>query len=297
MGPLGKDCPNLDSVVDITNGEMQTVRSEDNRRWPARAFGHRGVVLPKEHGAYAEIIFPLITALYLGNGNIASLLLAAAAIAAFLAHESFLVILGERGVRARTQLRAQAMGTAGLLLTAAMTAAALGLWHAPAGVLRAALIPLCATALLVPLIFGRREKTLAGEFLVALIFSSALIPVARAGDVRFHTAMVASSAWFGIFALQTLSVRAVKAHVKTALGMSSPALIVVALSLAVVFAALILAGVRGLAVIPMMAVCPAALVGLACVWLRVHPRHLRSLGWVLVASDLIALAVLMAPWG
>jgi hypothetical protein len=67
--------------------------------------------------------------------------------------------------------------------------------------------------------------------------------------------------------------------------------------LAVVLAALILASIQGLSAIPIAAICPAALIGLACVWLRVHPRHLRTLGWILAASDLIALALLTASWG
>ncbi|MDE3154816.1 MAG: YwiC-like family protein, partial [Acidobacteriota bacterium] len=57
-------------------------------------------MLPREHGAYGQLLFPLVTALALGRPGAAALALAAAAIAAFLAHEPLLVLLGQRGTRA-----------------------------------------------------------------------------------------------------------------------------------------------------------------------------------------------------
>jgi len=255
------------------------------------------ILLPREHGAYAELIFPLITALALGNGGIAPILLASAAIAVFLAHESFLVILGQRGNRARAQIGSRASLSVAFVVVITVTAATVGLWHAPADTLQTALLPLISIALLLPLIFSQREKTLVGELLVALIFASTLIPVARSGNVEIKTAAVASGVWLAIFTLQTLSVRAVKAHIKTEGETNFLPLVLVTLSLAVLIAGLLLVRTQDPMILPLAAVSPAAIVGIFCVWLRVHPRHLRTLGWVLVGCDLIALALVTASSG
>jgi hypothetical protein len=42
-----------------------------------------------------------------------------------------------------------------------------------------------------------------------------------------------------------------------------------------------------------VAVVPAAVVTAACTLLSIHPRHLRTVGWSLVGSNLIALAALV----
>jgi len=276
---------------------MQPTRSDRDQGTAEPRSLQPWALLPKEHGAYAELIFPLVTALVLGNRGLAPFLLASAAITTFLAHESFLLILGQRGNRARAQMGTRAAWIVAFLISIAVVTATLGLWYAPVGTLRTALLPLFSIALLVPFILSHREKTLGGEFLVALIFASALIPVARSGGVGIKIAIVASGVWFVIFALQTLSVRAVKAHAKPDTGSNFLAFILVTLSLALVVAGLLLLGMQGLSIIPTAAISPAALAGLACVWLRVHPRHLRTLGWVLVACDLFALALLTAGSG
>ncbi len=256
--------------------------------------GRPRLLLPREHGAYAELLFPLLTALALGNFNMAQWLLAFAAVAVFLAHESLLIIVGDRGSRARSQLMGQAKWTSAVLLAIACTTAAFGLWQAPAATFWAVLIPVCSTVLLIPLIISHREKTLAGEFLVALIFSTALIPIALAGAVVFETATAAAGVWFAVFAIETLTVRAVKAHLKPGMERArlTRAIMIFNLSLAVV--AILLFLNREPLFAPIAAIVPAALVALACVWLRVHPRHLRTLGWALVTCDLIALIMLTA---
>ena len=54
-------------------------------------------LLPKEHGAYAELSFPLVTGLALGEPNLASFSLGLAAVLFFLANEPVAVLLGARG--------------------------------------------------------------------------------------------------------------------------------------------------------------------------------------------------------
>ncbi|PYR50160.1 MAG: hypothetical protein DMF89_10175, partial [Acidobacteria bacterium] len=57
-------------------------------------------MFPREHGAYGQLLFPLITALAIGHPGAAALCLSASAVCAFMAHEPLLVLLGHRGARA-----------------------------------------------------------------------------------------------------------------------------------------------------------------------------------------------------
>ena len=58
---------------------------------------------PREHGAYAQLAAPLLTALVIVRPTVAAALLALAACIAFLANEPLLVVLGHRGKRMREQ--------------------------------------------------------------------------------------------------------------------------------------------------------------------------------------------------
>jgi hypothetical protein len=69
-------------------------------------------LLPREHGAYAEVLFPLGTASCLGRPSVSSLALSVAVVAAFLAHEPLLVLLGARG-GASNALRARELKSRG----------------------------------------------------------------------------------------------------------------------------------------------------------------------------------------
>jgi len=257
---------------------------------PARGW----LLLPREHGAYAEVAFSLLTALGLGRLTTAPLLLVAATVAVFLAHEPLLVVAGERGKRALAQLRRQAQRAAAVLVGFAILSGGLGWWSAPANARLAVFLPLSLGALLVPLIFTHREKTTVGELLVALIFSTALIPVALAGGASPRNAVTASGAWCAVFCLGTLTVRAVIAGVKKTINPRWPSYAVVTLSLAAMAAAFLLALTEIVPMLAALSVLPSALVALACGLLGVHPRNLRVMGWSLVASNFITLAALLA---
>src|SRR5262245_28487506 len=60
-------------------------------------------MLPREHGAYGQLLFPLVTALAVGWPTVAAYGLAVAGIALFVAHEPLLVVMGQRGVRAERE--------------------------------------------------------------------------------------------------------------------------------------------------------------------------------------------------
>ncbi|HRE13175.1 MAG TPA: YwiC-like family protein, partial [Usitatibacteraceae bacterium] len=60
-------------------------------------------LIPREHGAYAELGFPLVAGLVLGRPGLAGWLFVLAAILLFLANESVVVLVGARGKRAREE--------------------------------------------------------------------------------------------------------------------------------------------------------------------------------------------------
>jgi hypothetical protein len=219
--------------------------------------------------------------------------LAACAIAAFIAHEPVLVLLGERGQRAFAQVKDRAVRAGSAWLAIATITGSAGWWQAPPAARKAVLLPLIFTALLVPAILTRREKTAMGELLIALTFASTLVPVAIAGAVAPVVAVIAGSIWAVIYTLQTFAVRSVRGAAKEQLARRRAFAPVVALSGVAVVAAWVLTATEILPLLAGAAILPAALFAAACAWLQIHPRHLRKIGWSFAASNFISLACLL----
>ncbi|MGE5306930.1 MAG: YwiC-like family protein [Alphaproteobacteria bacterium] len=250
-------------------------------------------LLPREHGAYAQALFPLLTALALGSGGAAQFYWAAATIAVFVAHEPLLILAGQRGRRSHADLAERAQKLAGILLAAALIAGILGWWYAPPSARLAVALPLSLAIVLLPFIFQHREKTLPGELLASLTFSTMLIPVALAGSVTLRAALIAGAVWSTIFLLGTITVRAVIANLKKATHGRWPVYASIGLSLAAIVVSFLVFLTDAVPALAAAAVLPAAFITFACSLMGVHPRHLRTLGWSLVASNVIALAALV----
>lgn len=249
--------------------------------------------MPREHGAYVELAFVLLTALALGRMRSAQLLLAVSAIAVFVAHEPFLVILGERGKRALDRVKNRALSVAAAALAVATIFGVAGLWLLTPPARAAILLPLFFAACLVALIVARREKTALGELLVALTFASALVPLALAGDSNPRAAWIAGSVWAVIFSLETFTVRSVKANAREKFDPRRPFAVMVMLSFAAVLVACVLAAAGILPPLAAAAIVPSAVITLTCGLLRAHPRHLRTVGWSFAASNVAAWAALL----
>jgi hypothetical protein len=273
---------------------MSTVRiierSSAAEPYPSRP----GLLLPKEHGAYAQLVFPLVTAVLVGEPSGAQFLWFAAAIAIFLAHEPLLILAGERGRRSRAHLATRARCTAVLLLVAGTAAGLLGWWVAAPAARLAVIAPVVLAAMLVPLILTHREKTVYGELLAGFTFSTAAIPVALAGGASTRAALIASGVWCGVFLLSTLSVRAAIARVKRAGGRWRAACANLLLSTAITFTAIVLAWFGAIPVLAAVALVPAAVIASLFTIVGVHTRHLRTMGWSLVTTNLITLIALVA---
>jgi hypothetical protein len=250
-------------------------------------------LLPREHGAYAQLGFPLMTGLWYAGGHPGAIAFAAVAVSAFLAHEPLSLIMGMRGIRLRDALvgpaRRRLWVLAGLAVVALGAAAVL----APARSWAAALVPATFGLVLIPLFFLDRVKTIGGEVVAVAAFSSVLVPVALAGTAGAAEAWTAAAVWFWAGVPAVVSVHAVKAAHKGRprarwLVPGAPALAVVA-GLTGVAAALALPypALRAVAVLPPA----AAVVGVGI--LRPHPRHLKRIGWTVVSANVIAAVLLI----
>jgi YwiC-like protein len=253
----------------------------------------RSLLLPREHGAYAELGFTLATGLALGHFTSAKILLAASLVLFFIVHEPLLILVGERGRRRLDQFKQRAFFTAAVLTVTAVVLGILGLWQAPAAARAAVLLPVIFGASLGAMIVARREKSAMGQNLVALMFAGAVVALALSGDASLSTSLTAGALWAVIFTLQTLAVREVRVRLKkpVAAFAVSP---VVWMSAAVALFGLFLV-VRGtLPFVAFLGLLPTVMTASACGLLGVSPRRLRVVGWSFVSSSLLALIAIIA---
>ena len=167
---------------------------------------------PREHGAYAQLILPLITAIAIGRARWAAIALGLAAIAVFLAHEPLLMLMGQRGLRgSREQAR---IARRWLLLygIAALVCGGGGMAWSPEVARHALMVPAVPGAAFFALILARRERTSAGEMLSAVTLSSIALPVALAASATPTAAWTCAAVFASGFSSATLSVRAVIAR-------------------------------------------------------------------------------------
>src|SRR5512133_1415243 len=157
-------------------------------------------LLPQEHGAWGQLAMPLLSGLLVARPTLTAALLAAATVAAFLAHEPWLVAIGHRGERARIGDGPRALRLlAGLLSIAAVTGAA-GLWLAPPAARLGALLPAALAALVVLMVLLERERTIPGELAVSSALSGAGALVALASGSTLRVAAALFAVWALAFA-------------------------------------------------------------------------------------------------
>jgi hypothetical protein len=246
--------------------------------------------MPREHGAYAQLAFPLLSGLILGRPTLPALGFALSAVVFFLAYEPLVVLLGIRGVRlqqgegevARRQL--VVLTPLGFLLGLA------ALIGCPPDARLFAALPAGLLAMLLPLVPARRVKTLAGETVVAAALASMHLPIAAAGGVEGVKLWGPVLVWFAGFFLATLAVHAIKARHKQRAGWIGAAADASAVAAVLVTLALVLA-VPQLRTLGAVLAVPTLAV-LVVTAARVHPRSLKRIGWTLVAADTATLALL-----
>lgn len=246
---------------------------------------------PREHGAYGQLGLPLLGGLALGRPGVVAFGLAIAWLAAFFAHEPLLVVLGQRGKRARVEDGPRATRRLVVLGSVAALAGGVSMAFAPSDV-RLAIVPpaLLAIAVLV-FVWRREEKTTVGEIVAAVALSGAGFPVALAGGVALFPAAVTWLVWATAFLLSTLAVRAVIERAKRE-GRATRAAAYVATAGAAAGSGLLAS--RGLLppVAP-LALAPFVLLSLGVCLIPVHTRHLRRVGWGLMSACVTTLGILL----
>jgi hypothetical protein len=253
-------------------------------------------LLPKEHGAYAELAFPLITGLALAVPSLSALALGGAAVLLFLLNEPVAILLGSRGKRLKDQLGDQATQRASFLLGGATGLGLLGLWNGGTDIWPELAYPMAAGALLIPLLLRGTQKSIFGEFVVVTAFATLLLPLAAASGADPQRAAAAAGVWWLSFALGTLEVHAIKARLKekaknqwTRWGSPLAAGLVVTGALAATLGFSPTPEMAG----PAAALLTPALAIFALSLLRVHPKRLKRVGWTLVGANSVALVLLL----
>jgi len=243
---------------------------------------------PREHGAWGQLGVPLATALAAATPTRSGAALALAAVALFAAHEPLLVALGHRGPRARREDGPRALRRLATLVGLGAAAGLLGLLGAPTVARASVALPLALAAAVGAFIARGAERTGPGVTVAAAALAAAGVPVALCSGATPGAALWAWAAWAVGFALVTPAVRSAIAHARAPSPLARRAA-----ALAPPLAALAALAALGPAWSG-LAAAPFALASLALVVAPPSPRHLRRVGWALVASSLAAGAALVA---
>lgn len=240
------------------------------------------MLIPREHGAYGQLAFPLATALALGRPTPGSVALAAAGVAAFLGHESLLIVLGQRGTRAAREQRAEALRTLGWLGTIAVGTGVTALILLNPLARWALALPAVIALQLAIAVFSGRERTYTGEILAAATLSAVAVPVAIGGGATMRAAFTVFAVFVASFLVATTAVHAIivrGGHPTGARRMVSAAVTLVAIAVL-----LLLARAGFVYSIAAWAAVPVSLLALYLVINPPSPRQLRVVGWTLVAA-------------
>jgi hypothetical protein len=246
---------------------------------------------PREHGAYGQLGFPLLTALCVAAPRPAGLLFAASAIILFLAHEPALVAFGRRGQRVREEEGGRALRIFLALIAAGTAAGVAALWISPGPARLGAAIAAALAALLVGAVAFGIEKTLAGELIAAAAMSSAALPVAAADGLHWSQALSIWGAWLFGFAAAVFPVRAVIVEHRTRAPAAGVRL--TGTLLAIGFAAA-LAAAGGL---PARLVLAAAPLFAASIWIALRPPSMKAMtraGWTLMGAGALTTILMVA---
>jgi hypothetical protein len=243
------------------------------------------LLLPREHGAYGQLLLPLVTGLVLwGTPRPSSYLLCLTALGLFWSHEPLLILLGHRGSRQRRVLGRRAWLMFSLLLGVAL-GSLLGSWQLLPSSERMHLgWPLGLGLLVLPWLWSKQEKTSSAELLVAVALSAWVVPVLLSKGVGLSRALALWLSFAGLFAVAVLAVRGLL-H-KVSLGWSLGAAVLTLLGAVLGGEAELLP--KDLA----WPLVPTLLMALGLSLARPGPQRLRQIGWLIVATTVVQTTLL-----
>ena len=252
-------------------------------------------MLPKEHGAYSQMVLPLATSLVITGGSPAGLFITIAVVCGFLAHEPLVLLLGGRGVRALKATRSRATVWFALTVVTMVAAGAAAFRFTPAAVRWSLLVPLVPAAWVGASAFTRHHKQASTQIAVALAFAFAAIPICLGAGIDRATAISIGFVFASVYVTGVLCVRTIVLGKR---GGGNPAasraarrvlvLIVVASALTI-GVAVAWAWMRWPSLV-------AALPGLATAVLlaiRRSPPALKTVGWSLALTSAAAALILI----
>jgi hypothetical protein len=247
------------------------------------------ILVPREHGAYGQLILPMVTGMAIGRPSYAAVVLAAAA-AVFLSHESAIVLIGGRGARARRERRCDARWTLLVSATGALILGAAAVVLMPATGRWTVAAPVGLALLVALLVAGGRERTTPGRS-----WSRPPSPRWRfAGRrlLRARRALACAIVFATAFAATAVSVRAVIARVHGDGGGER----VAACATAILMFSIVAGLAAGRIVLPAApwAAAPMCAVAVGIAIAAPPPRHLRQIGWVLMAASTLTGVILVS---
>ena len=215
------------------------------------------------------------------NGSVCSL----SFVAAFFAHEPWLVLSGQRGTRTKRQFAASAKRRLVLLLSVSVTFGAAGLLRS-SEVTRSSVLLVVSLALLTVLLskFGRLHSA-EGEVLAGAMLALLSVPITLASGQSLSAALAIAVAWASAFASGIFAVRAVIMKKKYGTrGRGYWGLLAVSVLLIVESC---------WATGPVVAVLPLTVASAVVFGLAPSPRHLRTIGWTLVGFTALAASLMV----
>ncbi len=251
-------------------------------------------MIPREHGAYAELLFPIAAVFLGGSPTTSTWLLAIGAIAFFLANEPLLVLFGQRGNRMQREESDRAKRALLVFLLVAFCAGVGGLLLAPVAVQYAAGVPLLLGGGLIMLAMQGLERSMVGEVLAAAALSSIAIPLGLSSGLGLAPTLAVALIWLVTSLLGTAAVRLTVARTKAksdeALARTRfKRLLLILLCLAVIVVGVAAPYGSRMGLWVLAAAVPVAVVVLTMAILQPTARRLRLMGWTLVAANLCSL--------
>ena len=251
-------------------------------------------MVPREHGAYAELLFPIVTVFIGGSPTTSTWLLAIGAIAAFLANEPLLVLFGQRGTRTKREESDRAKRALLIFALVALGTGVAGLVLAPMVVQYAVGVPLVLGAGLVMLAIQGLERSMVGEGLAAATLSSIAIPLGLSAGLDLTSTLAVALIWLVTSLLGTAVVRLTVSRTKAKTDEELARVRFKRALLVLVSVAVIAVGVAApygsrVSLWVLAAAVPVAVVVLVLAALQPTARRLRLMGWSLVAANLCSL--------
>jgi hypothetical protein len=251
-------------------------------------------MVPREHGAYAELLFPIVSVFLGGSPTTSTWLLAIGAIACFLANEPLLVLVGQRGTRMKREESDRAKRALLIFLLIGLGAGIAGLLLATPAVQYAVGMPLLLGVGLIMLAIQGLERSMIGEALAASTLSSIAIPLGLSAGLGLTPTLAVALIWLLTSLLGTAVVRLTLARTKAKtdqelarVRFNRALLVLVCLAVVAVGVASPYGSRVGLWVLA--AAVPVAVVVLTMAILQPTARRLRLMGWSLVAANLCSL--------